>query len=602
MDLFASIFNKNIKDPLFYVMDHLADVSVAKEVFGDKEDYTEKFTTALKSSYKDFLFAVTNSLIDCKEGGVPYAICDIAKKVEYLLPVPKEPESIKRLEDYNKTLIKNYAKNTVLKKLQALDDYERSILEEVYEKYCMPEVYKQIVNDIVIDSGISKNSDNQQKLNAVADFMLEKHRNRESFKCSVPYADRVISETGLNMGVESFYRPGDYLEEKRLAYSSYKQHDINMFDQRGLNAISREIGITNENALRDVLINKYISSNLKALPGLVKDVIEGKFPDLSLKELKKILPDTKDMSNKEFCSFVRNITLTSDWYDDKDGFVNANMFYKANQLMLDSPYHNKENEVWKELDPSVSVYKTVADLVLDDGVKNVNRYFDFIKDRMKDEDIDYKLHDFKEFVVKEMSAETFRINYPELSSFMYGSDQSVPTEYASRISTMKNTAMDNVMSMYKEQGLQTYLENRDPWNSLHPTRLSTIVNNETYIAYERDETNTPTFYVFGTVDKKMLRNINEVIAHRLKTKGAPEGEEYHIVISDGKKEDTAYKANLGNPKSLTAMEPSERNRETRQWLQAVVKYKVDNGYEKYLSKPKPKGPEKVINQSGGRTF
>ena len=148
--------------------------------------------------------------------------------------------------------------------------------------------------------------------------------------------------------------------------------------------------------------------------------------------------------------------------------------------------------------------------------------------------------------------------------------------------------------MYEQQGLKDYLKNKDPWNSLHPTSVSTIVNDDTYIAYERDKKNTPTFYIFGTVDKKTLKEINEVVADRLKEKGATEGKEYHIVISDGKAEDSAYKANLGNPKSLSAITPSDENKVTKQWIQPIVKYKVDNGYERAFFGPAPK--EKGSNQ------
>ena len=203
---------------------------------------------------------------------------------------------------------------------------------------------------------------------------------------------------------------------------------------------------------------------------------------------------------------------------------------------------------------------------------------------------------FKRFFVKNMNAmsvDAFRQNYSGLVSAINEVVKSDPAKYEPMLAAMKEKAINKIKDVYEKQGLKDYLKNKDPWNSLHPTSLSTIVNDETYIAYERDKKNTPTFYIFGTVDKKTLKEINEVVADRLKEKGATEGKEYHIVISDGKSESTAYKANLGKPKSLAAIEPSEENKETRQWLQAVVKYKVDNGYEKYLSKPKPKGPERV---------
>ena len=73
-------------------------------------------------------------------------------------------------------------------------------------------------------------------------------------------------------------------------------------------------------------------------------------------------------------------------------------------------------------------------------------------------------------------------------------------------------------------------------------------------------------YVFGTVDQKMLKDINDVIDERLKKKDAPEGKEYHIVISAGKSGNTVYKANFGKPKFLAAIEPSEENKAMRQWL------------------------------------
>ena len=258
-------------------------------------------------------------------------------------------------------------------------------------------------------------------------------------------------------------------------------------------------------------------------------------------------------------------------------------------MLNDASYNEVRRNAWKEL--GVSLDETVATMVLVNGEKYVDTYFEKANEKMDHmhKDSVQKPSVFKRFFAKNMNAmsvDAFRQNYSGLVSAINDVVKSDPAKYEPMLAAIKEKAINKIKDVYEKQGLKDYLKNKDPWNSLHPTSLPTIVNDDTYIAYERDKKNTPTFYIFGTVDKKTLKEINEVVADRLKEKGATEGKEYHIVISDGKAEDSAYKANLGNPKSLSAITPSDENKETRQWIQPIVKYKVDNGYEKYPSKPK----------------
>ena len=587
------------------------------------KQYTEEFANALELSYKDFLMAVADKILRTNEDYL-YGILDVAKKVEAEIVADKDPESQRRLEAYKKTVM-----DTSSTHFQALNEYEHSLLSEVYTKYCLPEVRQQIVDEIFVKSGISphvletieasRKLSSQQKMDAVATHLCKKYEEYENFECPDPYADKIYKEMNWSYDAkERGYKRESYygLDLNKLAAIDKERaekisimlvrenlpHGINMLDQNGLAAISKELGITDKNALRDSLITKYVESKPQELSFLIEKVISGNYPGLSLKELKDIVPKTKVMSNKEFCSFVCNKNMDHGFYDL---LKSPSMFEQANQMLDDTPNNNARKNAWKEL--GVSLNEVVTDIVLANGKEYVDTYFRY---KNMDMDIDKGLKSidaqktamFKNIVVKNMPTAVFRQKYPALASAIHDVAKADPAKYEPMIAAIKKTARDNVISMYNSNGLKAYLENKDPWNSLHPTHVSTIVNARTHIAYERDKENTPTFYVFGTVDQKMLKDVNEVIADRLKTKGAPEGKEYHIVISDGKAEDSAYKANLGNPKSLSAITPSEENKETRQWLQPIVKYKVDNGYEKYPSKPKPKGPERMLNQSGGRSF
>lgn len=571
----------------------LSDMSVA-EIFCDIEEYTEKFANALKSSYKDFLTVVADSIIDCENPKKLYGILDVAKRVEAETFAARDPESQKRLEKYKATVMSSSKEDGSQKKIEALNEYQRSLLSEVYDKYCMPQIRQQIAQAIVAVSGAADISDKQQKMDAVASRLLEDREAYRMYKSSDRFADEICAEMDLieEYGADNFHYPAHYIDRKSEAYNDRRQHNIDMLNPAGLAAISKELGITDKKALRNVLINQYIENEPITLAEMAERVIDGWYPSLSLKELKDIVPTVKDMSNKEFCSFICNTNINIGFYETwKTCYIfpkGCSPFKQVDLMLNNASYNEARRSAWKEL--GVSLNETVVDIVLANAEKYVDKHFENMNGHQNIEielgHIAPRPDKFKQLFVKNMSADVFRQNCPALASAIYDAAKSDPAKYEPKIAALKEAAKKKVGSMFEKLRLKTFLENKDPWNSLHPTKLSTIVNDDTYVAYERDKEKTPTFYVFGTVDKKMLKDVNDVIADRLKTRGAEEGVEYHIVLSDGKAEDSAYKANLGNPKSLSAITPSEENKETRQWLQPVVKYKVDNGYEKYPSIPK----------------
>ena len=573
MGLFDKIFNRK-RDPL-------SDISVGKR-FGDYEDYMKKFTVALEDSYKDFLMTVTSSIIGCRKGTDLYAILDIAKKVEAESVESKGPESEKRLSEYKEKIMMGRKDESV--KIRALNRYQISLLKEVYDEHCLPEVQSQIAKSIVTDCK-GKLDDVVKMLRNLSYIYKEDRPSLYGFKYPDPFAQRVLAELQMarkDKGEEVYYKPGAYECYKDREYSDFERRRISIHSQGGLEAISKELGLPNKNALRDILINEEIHGNMHSLVILCKDWQHwfAKL-DMSLKELKDIVPFAKDMSDEEYYnSFYRESLLD----DNRDGFK-PHMFATAERYLN-----------WHSGSRTNSRNKIVADTLLDDAKKYVDEFFDYVKEQMQNESVGQKTNTLKQLVVKNMSPFAFRQNYPTLASAINDAVKSDPAKYEPMIATMWNAAVNDVKDIYKNEGIQAYLEDKDPWNSLHPNRVSTIVNNETYIAYERDSTNTPTFYVFGAVDKKTLKEINEVISDRLKTRCAAEGNEYHIVISDGKSEDAAYKAALGKPRSLAVIKPSEENKETRRWLQPVVKYKVDNGYERAFFGPTTKEKEKGSNQ------
>lgn len=592
MGLFDQFSKRNEGNPL-------SEMSVA-EIFCDIEEYTEEFTDALDSSYKDFLTAVADSIIDCKDPKTLYGILDVAKKVEAETIADKDAESQKRLGKYKEIVTSSSKEDAFKNKIEALKEYQRSVLSEVYEKYCLPPIRQQIAKGIVAESGAADISDNQQKLDAVASRLLEDREAYRMYKSPDRFADEICAEMDLieEYGADNFHYPAHYIDRRGEARDDRRQHNINMLNPEGLAAISKELGITDKKALRNVLINQYIENKPIALAEIAECVIDGWYPSLSLKELKEIVPAVKDMSNKEFCSFVCNTNLNRGFYETwKTGYIfpyGCSLFTQADLMLNNTSYNEARRNAWKEL--GVSLDETVANMVLVNGEKDVDTYFEKANEKMDHmhEDSVQKPSVFKRFFAKNMNAmsvDAFRQNYSGLVSAINEVVKSDPAKYEPMLAAMKEKAINKIKDVYEKQGLKDYLKNKDPWNSLHPTSLSTIVNDDTYIAYERDKKNTPTFYIFGTVDKKTLKEINEVVADRLKEKGATEGKEYHIVISDGKAEDSAYKANLGNPKSLSVITPSDENKVTRQWIQPIVKYKVDNGYERYPSKPKTQGRE-----------
>ena len=587
MGLFDQFSKRNEGNPL-------SEMSVA-EIYCDIEEYTEEFTNALNSSYKDFLTAVADSIIDSNNPKTLYGILDVAKKVEAETIADKDPESQERLGKYKEIVTSSSKEDASKKKIEALNEYQRSLLSEVYEKYCLPQIRQHIAQELLAAVDIFDSMWFLQKMDAVAFRLCEDHEAYRMYKCPDRYADEICAEMDLveEYGVNNFYYPVHYIDRKSEARYDRQQHNIDMLNPAGLAAISKELGITDQKALRNALINQYIENDPTTLAEIAERVIDGWYPSLSLKELKDIVPTVKDMSNKEFCSFICNTNIDRGFYETwKTGYIFPNgcsLFKQADLMLNDASYNEVRRNAWKEL--GISLNETVATMVLVNGEKYVDTYFEKANEDMDhmNEGSAQKPSVFKRFFAKNMNAmsvDAFRQNYSGLVSAINEVVKSDPAKYEPMLAAMKEKAMDKIKDVYEKQGLKDYLKNKDPWNSLHPTSLSTIVNDDTYIAYERDKKNTPTFYIFGTVDKKTLKEINEVVADRLKEKGATEGKEYHIVISDGKAEDSAYKANLGNPKSLSAITPSDENKETRQWIQPIVKYKVDNGYEKYPSKPK----------------
>ena len=595
-------------------VDPLSDTSVAKFYMGT---YTERFANILESSYKDFLMTVTDSIMNCETATDLYSILDVAKKVEAEIVADKDPECQKRLKEYKEFVTSSSGKKDFEKKLKALDKYQYSLLSEVYTKYCLPEIRQQIAKEMVAASGAADISDNQQKPDVFATHICKDpgiypryYYIDKRYPCPDPYADKIYAELNFAAtladdrdGSAYYWSREQYYTQKAEAYTDARHHEISMFNKNGLAAMSRELGITDQNALRDALINKYIENDPTTLARVTERTINGQYPGLSLKELKDAISITKEMSNKEFFSFVYNSnphpdSLDFNFNNFKSKF-SSNMFGLADRMLEDSPENNARKNAWKEL--GVSINETVANMVLVNGEKYVDTYFEKANEDMDHmhEDSVQKPSVFKRFFAKNMNAmsvDAFRQNYSGLVSAINEVVKSDPAKYEPVLAAMKEKAINKIKDVYEKQGLKDYLENKDPWNSLHPTRVSTIVNDETYIAYERDSTNTPTFYVFGTVDKKTLKEINEVISDRLKTRCATEGNEYHIVISDGKSEDAAYKAALGKPRSLAVIKPSEENKETRRWLQPIVKYKVDNGYERAFFGPTTKEKEKGSNQ------
>ena len=580
----------------------LSEMSVAK-IFCDIEEYTEEFTNALRSSYKDFLTAVADSIIDCHDPKTLYGILDVAKKVEAETIADKDPESQERLGKYKEIVTSSSKEDASKKKIEALNEYQRSLLSEVYEKCCLPQIRQHIAQELLAAVDMFDSMWFLQKMDAVAFRLCEDLEDYKMYGCPDRYADEIRAEMDLveEYGVNNFYYPAHYIDRKGEARYDRQQHNIDMLNPAGLAAISKELGITDQKALRNALINQYIENEPATLAEIAERVIDGWYPSLSLKELKDIVPAVKDMSNKEFCSFICNTNMDRGFYETwKNGYIFSNgcsLFKQADLMLNNASYNEARRNAWKEL--GVSLNEVVVDIVLANGEKYVDTYFENMNGHQNSEielgHIAPRPDSFKHYFVKNMSADAFRQDCSALASAIYDAAKSDPAKYEPQIAALKEAAK-KVGSMFKRLRLNTFLENKDPWNSLHPTKLSTIVNDETYIAYERDKEKIPTFYVFGTVDKKMLKDVNEVISDRLKIREAPEGQEYHIVINDGKAEDTAYKATLGKPKFLAAIKPSEENKDTRQWLQAVVKYKVDNGYEKVFFGPTPKEKEKGRNQ------
>ena len=600
MGLFDQFSKRNEGNPL-------SEMSVA-EIFCDIEEYTEEFTNALDSSYKDFLTTVADSIIDCKNPKTLYGILDVAKKVEAETIADKDPESQERLGKYKEIVTSSSKEDASKKKIEALNEYQRSLLSEVYEKYCLPQIRQHIAQELLAAVDIFDSMWFLQKMDAVAFRLCEDHEAYRMYKCPDRYADEICAEMDLveEYGVNNFYYPVHYIDRKSEARYDRQQHNIDMLNPAGLAAISKELGITDQKTLRNALINQYIENDPTTLAEIAERVIDGWYPSLSLKELKDIVPTVKDMSNKEFCSFICNTNMDRGFYETwKTGYIFPNgcsLFTQADLMLNDASYNEVRRNAWKEL--GVSLDETVATMVLVNGEKYVDTYFEKANEKMDHmhKDSVQKPSVFKRFFANDMNAmsvDAFRQNYSGLVSAINDVVKSDPAKYEPMLAAIKEKAINKIKDVYEKQGLKDYFKNKDPWNSLHPTSLSTIVNDETYIAYERDKKNTPTFYIFGTVDKKALKEINEVVADRLKEKGATEGKEYHIVISDGKSEDTAYKANLGNPKSLSAITPSDENKVTRQWIQPIVKYKVDNGYERYPSRPKTQ--ERESRQNGGRS-
>ena len=598
MGLFDQFSKRNEGNPL-------SEMSVA-EIYCDIEEYTEEFTNALNSSYKDFLTAVADSIIDSKNPKTLYGILDVAKKVETETIADKDPESQERLGKYKEIVTSSSKEDASKKKIEALNEYQRSLLSEVYEKYCLPQIRQHIAQELLAAVDIFDSMWFLQKMDAVAFRLCEDHEAYRMYKCPDRYADEICAEMDLveEYGVNNFYYPVHYIDRKSEARYDRQQHNIDMLNPAGLAAISKELGITDQKALRNALINQYIENEPTTLAEIAERVIDGWYPSLSLKELKDIVPTVKDMSNKEFCSFICNTNMDRGFYETwKTGYIFPNgcsLFKQADLMLNDASYNEARRNVWKEL--GVSLNEVVVDIVLANAEKYVDKHFENMNGHQNSEielgHIAPRPDSFKHYFVKNMSADAFRQDCPALASAIYDAAKSDPAKYEPQITALKEAAKKKVGSMFERLRLKTFLENKDSWNSLHPTKLPTIVNDDTYIVYERDKEKTPTFYVFGTVDKKMLKDVNEVIADRLKTRGAEEGKEYHIVINinDGKSEDTAYKATLGNPRSLAAIKLSEENKETRRWLQAVVKYKVDNGYEKVFFGPTPKEKEKGRNQ------
>ena len=604
MGLFDKLFKRNEgngNEVERSEVEPLSDTSVTAK-FWDVEKNAERLANILESSYKDFLMTVTDSIANCETATDLYSILDIAKKVEAEIVADKDPESQKRLKEYREFVTSPSGKKDFEKKLKALDKYQYSLLSEVYTKYCLPEIRQQIAKEMVAASGAADISDKQQKLDAFATHFCKDRENYSRYayklyRCPDSYADKIYGElcfaatlADRRDGSAYYWSREQYYTQKGEAYSDIPQHKINMFNQNGLAAMSKELGIMDKNEVRNALINKYIEKDPTTLARVTERTINGQYPSLSLKELKDAISVTKGMSNKEFFSLVYNSDPYFDFnFNDFKTGSYSNMFGLADGMLNDTPENNARKSAWKEL--GISLDETVATMVLVNGEKYVDTYFEKANEDMDHmhEDSVQKPSVFKRFFAKNMNAmsvDAFRQNYSGLVSAINEVVKSDPAKYEPMLAAMKEKAMDKIKDVYEKQGLKDYLKNKDPWNSLHPTSLSTIVNDDTYIAYERDKKNTPTFYIFGAVDKKTLKEINEVVADRLKEKGATEGKEYHIVISDGKAEDSAYKANLGNPKSLSAITPSDENKETRQWIQPIVKYKVDNGYEKYPSKPK----------------
>lgn len=569
MGLFDQVF-KN-KEVAGNKSNPFSDTSVGN-IYCDIEEYTEEFTNALNSSYKDFLTAVAGSIIDCKDSKTLYGILDVAKKVEAETIADKDSESQERLGKYKEIVTSSSKEDASKKKIEALNEYQRSLLSEVYEKYCLPQIRQHIAQELLAAVDMFDSKWFVQKMDAVAFRLCEDLEAYKMYGCPDRYADEIRAEMDLveEYGVNNFHYPAHYIDRKGEARYDRQQHNIDMLNPAGLAAISKELGITDQKALRNALINQYIENEPVTLAEITERVIDGWYPSLSLKELKDIVPTLKDMSNKDFCSFICNTNMDRGFYETwKNGYIFSNgysLFKQADLMLNDASYNEVRRNAWKEL--GVSLNEVVVDIVLANGEKYVDTYFENMNGHQNSEielgHIAPRPDSFKCDFVKNMSADAFRQDCPALASAIYEVVKSDPAKYEPMLAAIKEKAINKIKDVYEKQGLKEYLKNKDPWNSLHPTKLSTIVNDETYIAYERDKKNTPTFYIFGTVDKKTLKEINEVISDRLKEKGATEGKEYHIVISDGKAEDSAYKANLGNPKSLSAITPSEENKVTRQ--------------------------------------
>ena len=117
MGLFDQFSKRNEGNPL-------SEMSVA-EIFCDIEEYTEEFTNALDSSYKDFLTAVADSIIDCKDPKTLYGILDVAKKVEAETIADKDAESQKRLGKYKEIVTSSSKEDAFKNKIEALKEYQR---------------------------------------------------------------------------------------------------------------------------------------------------------------------------------------------------------------------------------------------------------------------------------------------------------------------------------------------------------------------------------------------------------------------------------------------------------------------------------------------